>query len=88
MNHKTCLNTFGQDLEKPLFAIRPLIANKVFFKTLSRSIYTSFIIKGGGQGVLKRKKLLTPSICDKKCNSDLVPAYEKLNFKYDFKCAL
>ena len=32
-----------------------LIANMGFFKTLSRSIYTSFMIKGGGQDVLKRK---------------------------------
>ena len=27
-----------------------LIANSVFFKTLSKSIYTSNMIKGGGQG--------------------------------------
>ena len=32
-----------------------LIANAVFFKTLSRSIYTRFMIEGGGQGFLKRK---------------------------------
>ena len=32
-----------------------LIANRVSFKTLSRSIYTSFMIKGGSQGVLKRR---------------------------------
>ena len=31
-----------------------LIANRVFFKTLFRSINTSFIIKDCGQGVLKR----------------------------------
>ena len=35
----------------------------VFFKTFSKSIYTSNMIKGGGQGGLKCKKLLTPSIC-------------------------
>ena len=39
------------------------IANSVFFKTLSKSIYTSNMIKGGGQCGLKRKKILTPSIC-------------------------
>ena len=32
-----------------------LIAKGVFFKTLSRSIYKSCMIKGSGQGVLKRK---------------------------------
>ena len=32
-----------------------LIANRVFFKTLSRSIYTMFIIKGCSKGVLKCK---------------------------------
>ena len=31
------------------------MANSVFFKTLSKSIYTSNMIKGGGQGGLKRK---------------------------------
>ena len=35
---------------------RALIANSVFFKTLSKSIYTSNMIKGGGQGGLKCKK--------------------------------
>ena len=34
---------------------RALIANSVFFKTLSKSIYTSNMIKGGRQGGLKRK---------------------------------
>ena len=34
---------------------RALIANSVFFKTLSRSINTSFMIKGGSQGVLNAK---------------------------------
>ena len=32
-----------------------LIANRVFFKTLPRSDKTSFMTKGHGQGVLKRK---------------------------------
>ena len=32
-----------------------LIANRVFFKTLHRSIKTSFMTKGHGQGVFKRK---------------------------------
>ena len=41
------------------------MANSVFFKTLSKSVYTSNMIKGGGQGGLKRKKILTPSICGK-----------------------
>ena len=31
------------------------MANSVFFKTLSKSINTSNMIKGGGQGGLKRK---------------------------------
>ena len=38
-----------------LVKIALIIAKWVFFKTLSGSIYTSFMIKGGGQGVLKRK---------------------------------
>ena len=54
LNHKTCINTSGQVLEKNLFAFNA-IANRVFFKTLFRSSYTSFMIKGGSQGVLKRK---------------------------------
>ena len=32
-----------------------LIANRVFFKTLPKSVKTSFITKGHGQGALKRK---------------------------------
>ena len=32
-----------------------LIVNRVFFKTLSRSVKTNFMTKGHGQGVLKRK---------------------------------
>ena len=32
-----------------------LIVNRVFFKTLPRSVKTSFMTKGHGQGVLKRK---------------------------------
>ena len=49
-------------LKKTLFAINAiftvkiaLIANMVFFKTLPRSVKTSFMTKGHGQGVLKRK---------------------------------
>ena len=38
-----------------LVKIALIIAKWVFFKTLSGSIYNSFMIKGGGQGVLKRK---------------------------------
>ena len=35
-------------LERLLFLVKiALIANRVFFKTTSRSIYTSFIIKAG-----------------------------------------
>ena len=34
---------------------RALMANSVFFKTFSKSIYTSNMIKGGGQGGLKHK---------------------------------
>ena len=36
-------------------ALRGPAANSVFFKTLSKSIYISNMIKGGGQGGLKRK---------------------------------
>ena len=32
-----------------------LIGNRVFFKTLSSSVYATFIIRGSGQGVLKCK---------------------------------
>ena len=32
-----------------------LIANRVFFKTLPRSVKISFMTKGHGQGVLKHK---------------------------------
>ena len=32
-----------------------VIANRVFFKTLPRSVKTSFMTKGHGQSVLKRK---------------------------------
>ena len=37
---------------KTLFAInaKALIANRVFFKTLPRSVKTSFMTKGHGQG--------------------------------------
>ena len=48
-------------LEKTLVAInaifskKALIANSVFFKIVSKSIYTSNLIKGCGQGGLKRK---------------------------------
>ena len=38
-----------------LLVKRALMANSVFFKTFSKSIYTSNMIKGGGQGGLKRK---------------------------------
>ena len=71
LNHKSCINTSRQVLEKTIFAInaiftkcsltmlslvkRALIANSVFFKTLSKSIFTSNMIKGGDQGGLKRK---------------------------------
>ena len=53
LNHKTCIiNTSGQGFKKRPYSLSMLylIANKVFFKTLCRSI-----IKGGGQGVHKRK---------------------------------
>ena len=52
-------------LEKLLSCVKiALVANRVFFKTLSRNIYTRFMITGSGQGVIKRKKkLLTLCIC-------------------------
>ena len=47
-------STFG--FEKLLSLVkRALMANSVFFKTLFKSIYTSNMVKGGGQGGLKRK---------------------------------
>ena len=42
-------------MERLSLVKRALIANSIFFKTLSESIYTSNMIKGGGQGGLKRK---------------------------------
>ena len=46
----------GKVLKKTLFAINAiklaLIANRVFFKTLPRSVKTSFMTKGHGQGDL------------------------------------
>ena len=43
-------------LERLLSLVKiTLIANRVFFKTLPRSVKTSFMTKGHGQGVLKRK---------------------------------
>ena len=58
LNHKTCINTSGQGFKKRPYSLSmlyllvniALIANKVFFKTLCRSI-----IEDGGQGVHKRK---------------------------------
>ena len=52
--------TFTQDHRTtqppPLSLVkRALIAYSVFFKTLSKSIYTSNMITAGGQGGLKRK---------------------------------
>ena len=43
-------------LEKLLSLVKiALLANRVFFKTLPRSVKTSFMTKSHGQGVLKRK---------------------------------
>ena len=43
-------------LERLLSLVKiALIANRVFFKTSPRSVKTSFMTKGHGQGVLKRK---------------------------------
>ena len=43
-------------LERLLSLVKiALIANRVFFKTLPRSVKTSFMTKDHGQGVLKRK---------------------------------
>ena len=55
---KLVLTLLGKVLKKTLCAINAkiaLIANRVFFKTLPRSVKTSFMTKGHGQGVLKRK---------------------------------
>ena len=52
---KLVLTLLGKVLKKTLFAIKALIANRVFFKTLPRSVKTSFMTKGHGQGVRKRK---------------------------------
>ena len=61
--HKTRFNTSGQGFKKDpiryqcyLYLVKiALIANRVFFKTLPRSVKSSFMTKGHGQGVLKRK---------------------------------
>ena len=43
-------------LERLLSLVKiALIANRVFFKTLPRSVKMSFMTKGHSQGVLKRK---------------------------------
>ena len=43
-------------LERLLSLVKiALIANRVFFKTLPRSVKKSFMTKGHGQDVLKRK---------------------------------
>ena len=62
LNHKTCIISSGQVLEKTPFAVNAIftvkiemVANRVFLKTLSRSIYTSFMVKGGSQCVLIAK---------------------------------
>ena len=49
---KLVLTLLGKVLKKTLFA---LIANRVFFKTLPRSVKTSLMTKDHGLGVLKRK---------------------------------
>ena len=38
-----------------MVSLLALIANRVFLKSLPGSVKTSFITKGHGQGVLKRK---------------------------------
>ena len=51
-----CRNPPTFVLERLLSLVKiALIANRVFFKTLPRSVKTSFMTKGHGQGVLKRK---------------------------------
>ena len=58
LRHKTRFNTSGQGFKKDPIRYQcylSLIANRVFFKTLPRSVKTSFMTKGHGQGVLKRK---------------------------------
>ena len=43
-------------LERLLSLVKiALIENRIFFKTLSRSIYTMFLIEDSGKGVQKRK---------------------------------
>ena len=49
LRHKTRFTLLGKVLKKTLFAtnaILALIANKVFFKTLPRSVKASFMTKG------------------------------------------
>ena len=56
LRHKTRFDTSGQGFTKdPIRYQCSLIANRIFFKTLPRSVKTSFMMKGHGQGVLKRK---------------------------------
>ena len=55
---KLVLTPLGKVLKKTLFAINAiftLIANRVIFKTLPRSVKTSFMTKGHGQGVINAK---------------------------------
>ena len=48
-------STFVFVLESLSLVKVALIAKRVFFKTLPRSVNTSFMATGHGQGVLKRK---------------------------------
>ena len=68
LRHKTRFNTSGRGFKKDPIRYQcykkdpiryqcylALIANRVFFKTSPRSVKTSFMTKGHGQCVLKRK---------------------------------
>ena len=63
LKHKTCINTSVQGFKKDHIRYQcdlskvkiALIAIMVFFKTLPRSVNTSFMLKGHGQSVLKCK---------------------------------
>ena len=57
-------STFG--LERLLSCVKiALTANRVFFQTLPRSIYKSFMIKGSGQGMIRLTD--RPSLHDQSC---------------------
>ena len=61
-----CSDPLTFDLERLLSCVKiALTANRVYFEPYPE-VFISFMIRGSGEGVLRRKKLLTPSICGHK----------------------